>query len=138
LEVPSDSLRNPSDPDASHSDREGTETRARIAETFDPERSVGAEKKLRPIMRASAEGAREHDGEAVKAAGDDLEKKGATPSVIVADTAREGDENVEYAAARGIELPVPVPVNEKRLAGRLFPGKPGSRGNARVDGHRSG
>jgi hypothetical protein len=110
--------------------------RALIAETFNPKRRVGAEKKLRPIMPAFAEDPREHDGEAVNAAGDDLEWKGATPSVIVADTAYGGDENVEYAAARGIKYPVPVPGNEKRLAGRLFPGKLGNRGNSRAGGWR--
>jgi hypothetical protein len=112
-EVPSDSLQNPSDPDASYSGHKGTGMHAQIAETFDPEGRVGAEKKLQLIMHTSVEGAHKHDGEAVKAVIDDLEKKGVTPSVIVADTAYGGDENVEYAAARGIELLSPVPGNKK-------------------------
>jgi IS5 family transposase len=110
-EVPSDSLQNPSDPDVSYSGHKGVGIQAQIAETFSPAKEDGDEttKNLELILATKAEGAHKHDSEALKETVDALEAKGVTPKILTADTAYGGDENVEYAKSKGIDLISPIP-----------------------------
>jgi hypothetical protein len=76
-EVPSDSLQNPSDPDAGYSGHKGKGYQVQICETFQPEDSEY--KHLSLILHAKTESAAIHASYAVKPATPDLKEKGAEP-----------------------------------------------------------
>jgi hypothetical protein len=124
-DVASDSLQNPSDPDAGYDGHKGKGHQVQIVETFQPVQAEGAEKDsgdendLSLILHVKAESAAAHDSDAFKPAIEDLKAKGAKPKVALADTLYGSDENVEYAKSQGVELISPVPgkkTNEKNTS----------------------
>lgn len=89
---------------------------AQVVETFSPaeedEEDEGDKKQLQLIMAIKAEGAHNHDSEALKWSIDTLDAIGVTPEVLTADTAYGGDNNVRYAESHGTNLISPVPGNK--------------------------
>jgi hypothetical protein len=104
-EVPSDSLQNPSDPDASYDAHKGKGYQVQIMETY----STGEENKdLILITHAKVEQAHESDAHALLPAIADTKERSLAPKLILADTLYGGDDNVETAKVEGVEVIAPV------------------------------
>jgi hypothetical protein len=98
-----DRVQNPSDPDATYDAHKGPGYQVQIAETCSPGNDVQL------ITAALPQTACESDGAAVVPMLDQLEGSGLLPEEMTADTPYCGDENVQAAAARGVELVGPIP-----------------------------
>ena len=98
-----DCLQNPSDPDATYDGHKGPGYQVQIAETCSPDNEVQL------ITGALPQTAAESDAAAVVPMLDQLEAAGLMPEEVLADTIYGGDENVQAAAARGVELVAPIP-----------------------------
>jgi Transposase DDE domain len=98
-----DRVQNPSDPDATYDAHKGPGYQVQIAETCGPGNDVQL------ITAALPQTACEADGAAVVPMLDQLEGSGRLPEEMTADTPYCGDENVQAAAARGVELVGPIP-----------------------------
>ena len=98
-----DCVQNPSDPDATYDGHKGPGYQVQLAETCVP----GNEVQL--ITGALPQTACEPDTDAVVPLLDQLEQAARLPDEMLADTLYTGDENVEAAAARGVDLVGPVP-----------------------------
>jgi competence protein ComGF len=104
-EVLSDSLQNPSDPDASYDAHKGKGYQVQIMETY----STDAENKdLILITHAKVEQAHESDAHALLPAIAATKERDLAPELILADTLYGGDDNVETAKAQGVEVIAPV------------------------------
>ncbi len=101
-----DRVQNPSDPDATYDAHKGPGYQVQIAETCGPGNAVQL------ITAALPQTACEPDGAAVAPMLDQLEGSGLLPEEMTADTPYCGDENVQAAAARGVELVGPIPGRE--------------------------
>jgi hypothetical protein len=98
-----DCIQNPSDLDASYDGHKGQGYQMQITETCAPSNEVQL------ITAALPETACEPDAAAVTPMLDQLEEAGRLPDELLADTLYTGDENVQAAAARGVDLIGPVP-----------------------------
>jgi Transposase DDE domain len=98
-----DCVQNPSDPDATYDGKKGPGYQVQIAETCAPGNDVQL------ITAALPQTACESDAQAVVPMLDRLEGAGRLPEEMLADTLYTGDENVQAAAARGVDLVGPVP-----------------------------
>jgi len=98
-----DCVQNPSDPDATYDGHKGPGYQVQLAETCVP----GNEVQL--ITAALPQTACEPDADGVVPMLDQLEQAARLPDEMLADTLYTGDENVEAAAARGVDLVGPVP-----------------------------
>jgi hypothetical protein len=98
-----DCVQNPSDPDATYDGHKGPGYQVQIAETCAPTNEVQL------ITAALPETACDPDAAAVPPMLDQLAKAGRLPDELLADTLYTGDENVQAAAARGVDLVGPVP-----------------------------
>ena len=98
-----DVMQNPSDPDATYSGHKGPGYQVQITETCVPGNDVQL------ITAALPQTACEQDAEAVAPMLDQLEQAGRLPDEMLADTAYTSDENVQAAAARGVDMIGPVP-----------------------------
>ena len=106
-EVRSDSLQNPSDPDAGYDAHKGKGYQAQIVETCSPNREPGA-KHLDLVLLAVTEPANCSDSKALVPAMDALAENGIHPETCLADTTYGGDENQQELEKRGITLISPV------------------------------
>lgn len=124
-EVPSDSLQNPSDPDAAYSGHKGQGYQVQVMESYTREdeeagRAASEEgddddpddkdkpKKLNLITHVQVEPANESDAHALLPAIESAEKRGLAPKELLADSLYGSDENVEKAKAAGVEVISPV------------------------------
>jgi hypothetical protein len=98
-----DCIQNPSDLGASYSGHKGPGYQVQIAETCVPSNEVQL------ITGMLPQTASEPDADAVVPMIDQLEQAGRKPEEMLADTLYTGDENVQAAAARGVDLVGPVP-----------------------------
>src|SRR4051794_23915124 len=98
-----DCVQNPSDLDATYDGHKGPGYQVQIAETCAPSNAVQL------ITAALPETACEPDAAAVPPMLDQLADAGRLPEELLADTLYTGDENVQAAAARGVDLIGPVP-----------------------------
>jgi hypothetical protein len=98
-----DCVQNPSDLDATYSGHKGPGYQIQLTETCVP----GNEVQL--ITAALPQTACEPDANAVVPMLDQLTQAGRKPEEMVADTLYTGDENVEAAATRGVDLVGPIP-----------------------------
>ena len=104
-EVPSDSLQNPSDPDATYDAHKGKGYQVQIMETY----STDEEKEgFSLITHAKVEQAHVSDAHALLPALADTEERDLAPELILADTLYGGDDNVETAKAQGVTVIAPV------------------------------
>jgi hypothetical protein len=98
-----DCVQNPSDLDATYDGHKGPGYQIQLAETCVPSNEVQL------ITAALPETACHPDGAAVTPMLDQLENGGRLPLELLGDTHYTGDENVQAAAARGVDLVGPVP-----------------------------
>lgn len=117
-DVPSDSLQNPSDPDAGYSNHKGKGYQAQVAENYvetsDPEEK---KKQLSLITHIAIESADKHDANALQPALEDLKKRDVLPQELLADSLYGGNSNSEKAKQEhGVKVIAPLmPGNQKYL-----------------------
>ena len=104
-EVTTDSLQNPSDPDAGYDSHKGQGYKAQIMETYQTEQD---DKKPDLITHVEVEPAHEHDANALQPAIDTTIERKCCPEELTCDTLYGGDENVQKAATKGVEVIAPV------------------------------
>jgi Transposase DDE domain len=104
-----DCMQNPSDPDATYDAHKGQGYQVQLAETCSPANEVQL------ITGALPESAVEPDGAAVVPMLDQLKESKLLPNEMLADTLYGGDENVQAAEARGVELVAPIPGREPEI-----------------------
>jgi hypothetical protein len=108
-EIPSDSLQNPSDPDATYSGHKGQGYQVQIMETYtDTEDKNIKAKTLNLITHVNVEQACKSDAHALKPAIESTKVKGLDPKELEADTLYGGDDNYEYAKSQGVDLVSPA------------------------------
>ena len=106
-EVSSDSLQNPSDPDATYSGHKGQGYQVQVMETFcDDEQKK--EETLNLITHVDVEPAHHSDANALVPAIESVEKKNLKPKEITADSLYGSDENRQRAKQQGVELIAPA------------------------------
>ena len=100
-------MQNPSDADATYDGHKGPGYQAQLAETCHPENEVQL------ITGVIPQTAAEPDSGAVEPMLDNLEQNSLLPEQMLADTLYCGDENVQQAEQRGVELVGPVSGSDK-------------------------
>ncbi len=106
--IQSDSLQNPSDPDAAYDGHKGQGYQVQLAETYQ-ELNQDDERVPDLITYVAVEGAHLHDGQALAPAVRSLKERDMLPDIMMADTSYGSDDNVQYAARLGVELIAPAP-----------------------------
>lgn len=112
-EIPSDSLQNPSDPDAGYSGHKGQGYQVQIMETYAPTPSEdeGEDEKepsLNLITHVAVEKASDHDKHALLPAIEDADNNGLKPTTVLADSLYGSDDNVTDAEEEDVEIISPV------------------------------
>ena len=105
-EVSPDSLQNPSDPDAGYDSYKGQGYQAQIMETYQTENQD--KKKPDLITHVEVEPAHKHDANALQPAIDAVRKRDCCPEELTCDTLYGGDDSVQEAAAKGVEVIAPL------------------------------
>jgi len=111
-EIPSDSLQNPSDPDATYSGHKGQGYQVQVMETYckDEERK---EESLNLITHIEVEPAHESDANALIPAIESSKQRCLAPEELLADTLYGSDENCQEAAKLGVEVISPAKGNKE-------------------------
>ena len=106
-EIVSDSLQNPSDPDATYSGHKGQGYQVQIMETFcdDEEKK---EETLNLITHVEVEPAHNSDANALIPAIESTERQNLKPKELTADTLYGSDDNCERAKEHDVELIAPT------------------------------
>ncbi len=102
-DVPSDSLQNPSDPDAGYCGHKGKGYQMQVMETYSPDKS-----QPNLITHVKVEAAHESDSNALLPAIEDAELRDLSPKELLADSLYGSDENVEKAKELGVEVISPT------------------------------
>lgn len=106
-EVPSDSLQNPSDPDAGYSGHKGQGYQVQIMETYSPDTSESSSFSL--ITYVEVEPADRSDANALLPAIEGATQTGMAPGELLADSLYGGDDNCELAkSAHGVDVISPA------------------------------
>jgi hypothetical protein len=105
-EVSPDSLQNPSDPDAGYDSYKGQGYQVQIMETYKTENKD--KKKPDLITYVEVEPAYKHDAHALQPAIDAVRKRDCCPEELICDTLYGGDDNVQEASAKGVEVVAPL------------------------------
>ena len=105
-EVPSDSLQNPSDPDASYDGHKGQGYQMQVSETYSEQEEEG--RTLSLITEVIVEPAHKSDTDALIPLIEATQKRGLGPEKALVDAAYGSDENCEKAKALGVEVVSPV------------------------------
>ena len=103
-EVPSDSLQNPSDPDAGYDGHKGKGYQAQIAETYT---KAEGDDTLRIITHVKVQPAHESDAKAVEPYLEDVQERQMKPLEVLADSLYGSDGNCELAKEKGVDLVSP-------------------------------
>ena len=106
-EIPSDSLQNPSDPDATYSGHKGQGYQVQVMESYGTDEET-RDKSLNLITHVDVEPAHESDAHALIPAIESSKQRGRAPEELLADTLYGGDENCQKAAQLGVELISPA------------------------------
>lgn len=114
-DVPSNSLQNPSDPDAGYSNHKGQGYQVQVVENYS---SSDNDKQLSLITHVAVESADQHDANALLPALEDLEEHDMAPEELLADSLYGSDSNCEQAKTdHGVNLVAPVmPGNQKKMS----------------------
>lgn len=108
-EIPSDSLQNPSDPDATYSGHKGQGYQVQVMETFSRcEDKQEKEEQLNLITHVNVQTACEHDSHALAPAIADAKVRGVGPEKLLADTLYGSDTNDQIAKVADVELVAPT------------------------------
>ena len=109
-QVPSNSLQNPSDVDASYDGHKGQGYQIQIMETHSEKaKSPDDEPRLDLITYVNVEPAHGHDSKAVQPALSDVSQRGISPEELTADTLYGSEDNIEKAKGVATELIAPTP-----------------------------
>jgi hypothetical protein len=113
-EVPSDSLQNPSDPDAGYSNHKGQGYQVQVVENYC---QGDDDKQLSLITHVAVESADQHDANALLPAIEDLKSRDMVPDELLADSLYGSDANCEEATGKhGVAVIAPaMPGNQKNL-----------------------
>ena len=106
-EVPSDSLQNPSDPDASYDGHKGQGYQMQVAETYSRDQTQ-KKKSLSLITEVIVEPAHRSDAEALIPLIEATQERGVGPEQVLADSLYGGDDNCQKAKERSVEVISPV------------------------------
>lgn len=107
-DVPSNSLQNPSDPDAGYSGHKGQGYQVQVMETYHTEEESNDVGKLNLITHVEVEPAHKSDANALIPAIESTKKTGLSPKEVLADSLYGGDDNCEAAKAMGVEVISPT------------------------------
>ena len=115
-QIPSDSLQNPSDPDATYSGHKGQGYQVQIMETYtDTEDKEAQQKELNLITHVEVEPAHESDAKALMPALESTQQRDLAPKEVLADTLYGSDENCCNAEQHyGVELVAPTSGERKK------------------------
>ncbi|MDP1760036.1 MAG: transposase [Candidatus Woesebacteria bacterium] len=106
-EIPSDSLQNPSDPDATYSGHKGQGYQIQVMETYCKDKDA-REESLNLITHIQVEPAHESDANALIPAIESSKERGLAPEELLADTLYGSDENCQKAEKLGVEVISPA------------------------------
>src|SRR3990170_3248600 len=106
-EIPSDSLQNPSDPDATYSGHKGQGYQVQVMETYCKDKDA-KEERLNLITHIQVEPAHESDANALIPAIESSKERGLAPEELLADTLYGSDENCQKAEKLGVEVVSPA------------------------------
>ena len=113
-QIPSDSLQNPSDPDATYSGHKGQGYQVQIMETYtDTDDKDQKDTTLNLITHVEVERAHQSDAKALIPAIESAQQKDLGPKQLLADALYGSDENIETATAKGVEVVAPPLGKEK-------------------------
>jgi len=119
-EIPSDSLQNPSDPDATYSGHKGQGYQVQIMETYtETEDPKEKSEQLNLITYVEVEKACQSDSQALLPAIESTLLRGIGPAEVTADTIYGSDENIGEAAQLGVEVVSPAMGTEQRSEAKL-------------------
>ncbi len=108
-EIPSNSLQNPSDPDAGYDGHKGQGYHIQVMETYcDEEDKDVKSTKLDLITHIEVKPACESDVHALIPALESTEDRGLAPKEVLVDTLYGSDENCEAADAMGVKVISPT------------------------------
>jgi hypothetical protein len=109
-DVSSDSIQNPSDPDAGYDGHKGQGYHTQMMETYrdDEDRASEEVEGIDIITHVHTEPANEHDSNAVIPAIDDVKSRGHNCERLLADAAYGGTDKIEKAQEKGVELVSPT------------------------------
>jgi len=108
-EIPSDSMQNPSDPDAGYDGHKGQGYQVQIMETYiEHESKEEPEKVLRLITYVQVESADAHDVHAVIPALEAVEARDLKPEQVLADSLYGSEDNLEKAERMGVKVIAPA------------------------------
>lgn len=111
-EVPSDSLQNPSDRDATYDGHKGQGYQVQIMETYSRESSEDDDSAaLQLITYVDVEPAHRHDSHALEPAVEDTQQRRLLPDELQADSLYGSRDNKKKAKERGVDLIAPLPGN---------------------------
>ena len=108
-EVSTDSLQNPSDPDASYDAHKGQGFQVQIMETYQTEKQDGKIPNL--ITHVEVEPAHVHDSHALQPAIDDTAQRDCCPNELLCDTLYGSEDNIQKAQGKGVTVIAPMPGN---------------------------
>lgn len=111
-DIASDSLQNPSDPDAGYSGHKGKGYQVQIAETYSTEEDA---ENLSLITYVDVQAAHESDADALIPYLEAAEQRSIKPEAVAADTLYGSDDNHEAAKQKGIDLIAPTLDPQKDL-----------------------
>jgi hypothetical protein len=106
-DVPSDSLQNPSDPDAGYDGHKGKGYQVQVAETYSPDKDE-KNPQLSLITHVEVEPAHASDANALLPYIEATKQRDMAPEKVLADSLYGSDSNHEKAAGLGIELVAPT------------------------------
>lgn len=106
-EIPSDSLQNPSDPDATYSGHKGQGYQVQVMETYCDDEEDKAHC-LNLITHVEIEPAHNSDANAIIPAIESVEKRDLKPKELMADSLYGSDDNCENAEKHGVDLIAPT------------------------------
>lgn len=114
-EISSDSLQNPSDPDAGYDAHKGQGYQVQVMETYSDEQDP--DKKARTldlITHVEVESACEHDTNALLPAIESAKERSLGPEEVLADSHYGGDDNIAAARELGVEVVAPAMGGSKK------------------------
>jgi len=119
-DIRSDSLQNPSDPDATYSGHKGKGYQVQIMETYtETEDAEQKSEELNLITHVTVEKACQSDSQALLPAIESTLLRGMGPAQVTADAAYGSDENIGEAAQMGVEVVSPALGTEQRSEAKL-------------------
>jgi len=119
IEVPSDSVQNPTDPDASYNARRGQGYAAQVMETYVEDDEDGVPSGPDLITHVAVHKMTVHDAQRLAPALEDVSSRGVAPCLVLGDSHYGSLENMKRAAEQGIELVSPAMPAKGSKQGKL-------------------